>query len=262
MHIRPARFCAALLLIAIGLAVAPSLFAQHEVTASDIEEGARLFLSSCTGCHGPEGDGVFGVDLGRAQFRRSSTDDDLIRVIRNGVPGTAMPPNTFSEAQAAMIVAYMRSRVSTPASLVPGDASRGKAIFEGKGTCVACHRVNGNGARLGPDLSDIGQTRRAEELERSLLDPGAEIQPANRSFRVVDRNGATTTGRLLNLDSFAILLIDPQERLRSFARSNLREYGFVDSSPMPSYRDRLTAEERTDLIRYLVSLKGVKAIIP
>jgi len=42
-------------------------------------------------------------------------------------------------------------------TLPPGDATRGKAIFENnKGNCMSCHRVNGNGSRFGPDLSAIG----------------------------------------------------------------------------------------------------------
>lgn len=247
---------------AILLAVTPGVLAQHEVTADDVREGERLFASTCTGCHGAEGDGVFGVDLGRGQFRNSTSDEDLTRTIRNGLPGTGMPPSNFSDAQAALLVAYLRSRVSTPIALVPGDAVRGKAIFEGKGKCATCHRVDGSGSRVGPDLSDIGQLRKVDELNRSLLEPGAEILPANRMFRVVTRDGVTITGRLLNHDTFAVLLIDSQERLRSFAKASLKDYGFVDKSPMPSYREALTADERTDLIRYLASLKGVKADTP
>ena len=252
------RLRAVVLLTGIVLS-AMRLFAQHELTADDLKEGERLYVATCTGCHGAEGDNVFGVDLGHAQFRNSPTDEDLIRTIRNGLPGTGMPPSTFSEAQAGTIVAFLRSRVSTPIALVPGDANRGKALFEGKGACVSCHRVAGSGSRLGPDLSDIGQWRLVADLERSILDPGAEILPANRSFRVVTRDGKATTGRLLNHDSFTVLLIDSQEQLRSFVKANLREYGFVNSSPMPSYRDKLSADELRDVIRYLVSLRGVKA---
>jgi putative heme-binding domain-containing protein len=256
MRMWRARLPAFALVTGILLAATSRSFAQHEVTADDIQEGERLFAATCTGCHGAEGDGVFGVDLGRGQFRNSSTDEDLLRTIRNGLPGTGMPPSSFSEAQAANLVAYLRSRVSTPIALVPGDANRGKALFEGKGKCITCHRVNGNGSRLGPDLSDIGQLRKVPDLERALVDPGADILPANRSFRVVTRDGATTTGRLLNHDSFVVLLIDSQERLKSFVKANLRDYGFVDASPMPSYRDTLSAAERTDVIRYLATLKG------
>ena len=256
---RRARLHVFVLFAGMVLAAASRLIAQHEITADDIREGERLFASTCTGCHGAEGDAVFGVDLGRAQFRNSPTDEDLSRTIRSGLPGTAMPPNRFSDPQLASLIAYLRSRVSTPISLVPGNADRGKAIFDGKGKCATCHRVNGNGSRVGPDLSDIGQLRKVEELGRALVDPGAEIVPANRTFRVVTRDGATTTGRLLNHDTFAVLLIDSQERLRSFAKASLREYGFVDKSSMPSYRDTLSADERTDLVRYLAGLTGVKA---
>ena len=217
-----ARLTALLLLAGILLPAAPRIFAQHEPTADDVAEGERLFTSTCTGCHGAEGDAVFGVDLGRGQFRNSTTDDDLVRTIRNGLTGTAMPPSTFTDEQARNLVAYLRSRVSTPLSMVPGDAGRGKALFEGKGKCVTCHRVEGNGSRFGPDLSDIGQLRKVPELERSLVEPGAEIVPANRMLRVVTRDGAVTTGRLLNHDTFAVLLIDAQERLRSFAKASLQ----------------------------------------
>src|SRR5688572_32438781 len=44
-------------------------------------------------------------------------------------------------------------------SLPPGDAARGKTIFEAKGNCQGCHRINGVGSLFGPDLSAIGAPR-------------------------------------------------------------------------------------------------------
>ena len=110
--------------------------------------------------------------------------------------------------------------------------------------------------RIGPDLTEIGGQRRAVELEKSILEPGASVLPSHRSFRVVTRDGTAISGRLLNHDAFTVQLLDSNEQLRSFQKSNLREYVFVDSSPMPSYRGRLSAEELADLVSYLVSLKG------
>ena len=46
-----------------------------------------------------------------------------------------------------------------------GDPSRGKALYDGKGACATCHRVNGLGSRLGPDISDVAQIRRAVDLQ-------------------------------------------------------------------------------------------------
>jgi len=117
-------------------------------------------------------------------------------------------------------------------------------------------RVDGIGARLGPDLTSIGQLRRAVELETSVLDPGKEILATNRTYRVVLKDGSIVTGRLLNLDSFTVQMLDSKEQLRSFEKANLRDYGVVDTSPMPSYKDRLNAQELADVVSYLVSLKG------
>ena len=133
----------------------------------------------------------------------------------------------------------------------------GKAIFEGKGQCNSCHRIAGAGARMGPDLTEIGSVRKPDQLEESLLDPDAEVATQNRAYRVVTRAGETVTGRLLNIDTFSVQILDSKERLRSFARQDLKESAFVAKSPMPSYRDKLSAAELADLVNYLSSLKGV-----
>lgn len=240
--------------VVVVLAAGPA-YAQHE-TAFDVEDGSRAFRNSCQGCHGPDGDEIAGVDLGRGQFKRASSDADLVRIIRSGIPGTPMPPVNMSEEQAARIVAYLRSVAASKRSVsAVGDAGRGKVLFEGKGQCATCHRVAGVGGRLGPELSTIGQVRRAAELEQSVLDPNAEVLPTNRFYRVVTRDGATVTGRLLNHDTFTVQLLDATEQLRSFAKADLREQGFI-ASPMPAGKGTLSPQEVTDVVSYLVSLKG------
>ncbi len=249
-----------LLVLANALAIAagpgrPVLVAQHD-TAFDIEDGGRAFRGSCANCHGPDGDQIAGIDLGRGQFRSMLSDADLVRIIRSGIPNTPMPATNVSEQQASRIVAYLRSVASSKRSAsASGDAGRGRNVFEGKGTCTGCHRVNGNGSRLGPELTGIGQVRRAIELEQSLLDPNAEVLPSSRFYRVVSRDGLTTIGRLLNIDTFSVQLLDSKEQLRSFDKSSLREHGFA-ATPMPSYRDTLSQQEVADVVSYLVSLKG------
>jgi len=161
-----------------------------------------------------------------------------------------------------------------PAQLIaqsPGDVSRGKTIFEGKGECLSCHRVSGNGARTGPDLSDIGVPRAAagvgpgaggtaagnpKNLELAILDPDAEIAIANRSVRLVTKDATTLTGRLLNHDNFTVQFIDNHGKLRSFMKSDLREFSILAQSPMPSYKGKLNDQEVADVVAYLMSLKG------
>jgi small nuclear ribonucleoprotein (snRNP)-like protein len=75
---------------------------------------------------------------------------------------------------------------------------------------------------------------------------------------VVTRDGTTVTGKLLNLDTFTVLLMDTSEQLRSFQKSNLKEFGFIDKSPMPSYQTKLSFGELADVLAYLVTLKGIE----
>lgn len=245
--------------LAIFPITATSLSAQHSYTPGDARDGERLFLANCAVCHGPDGNMVPGADLSHGNFRHTSTDEGLTRIIKDGIPGTAMPPHNFSDFQAFTILAFLRSMTEAKqSSTATGDPAKGKAVFDGKGGCQSCHRVGASGSRTGPDLSDLGANRRAAEIEQSLVDPDAEILPQNRFVRVVAKDGTATTGRLLNQDAFTVQMIDSKERLLSFQRSNVKEFSFLDKSPMPSYRDKLTADEKADLIAYLVTLKGVQ----
>lgn len=231
------------------------LLAQHE-TASDLVDGERAFRSNCANCHGPDGDQITGIDLGRGRFRRPMTDDDLARIIRTGIPNTPMPATAMTQEQAQKIVAYLRSRAAAAKSGgVTGDIARGKATFEGKGGCMTCHRIAGRGSRVGPDLSSIGAIRGAAELEQSLVDPQADVQPNNRFYRVVLKDGATIEGRLLSHDTFSVQLIDTHEQLRSLNKNDIRQSGFI-KSPMPSYRGTLTPQEIADVVSYLASLRA------
>jgi putative heme-binding domain-containing protein len=238
---------------------AGALFAQHSYTPADVEDGGRLFRASCVSCHGADGTLVPGVDLGHGKFRRATTDDDLVKIIRGGIPGTPMPPGNYTEFQASTIVAYLRSLANTGnGSGIAGDAGRGKALFAGKGGCTSCHRVGTVGSRVGPDLTDIGTLRTPARLERSLLDPDAEVLEQNRYYRVVLKDGTTVTGRLLNRDTFSVQLLDSKEQIRSFTIANVRGHGFLDKSPMPSYKDKLTPQEIADVVSYLGTLKGIE----
>ena len=251
-----------LLMIAVGVAVAAAQ--EHSYTQADIENGARLYQSSCAGCHGPNGDMVPGIELQRGQFRRATNDSEIMRLIQSGIPGTTMPPSSFTDAQAGSIVAFLRTAAPASASgrggvtIARGDAAKGQAIFEGKGRCATCHRVNGSGPRLAPDLSEIGTIRPAGELRQKLVDPNATIRPGNRYVDAVTRSGSKISGRLLNQDTFTIQLLDSNERLVSLSRSDLRDVSFVKDSTMPSYRETLSPDELADVVAYLVTLKGLR----
>ncbi len=165
---------------------------------------------------------------------------------------------TLSLVLSAVIVATAAaSGQSKTESLPPGNGTAGATIVAGTGKCLTCHRVQKAGSRSGPDLTDIGAIRTTDQLRAALLDPDAEILPENRRYRVVTRDGATMVGTLLNHDTFQVLMRDTKDQLRSFQKADLREHGFVEGSPMPSYRMTLSPQELADVIAYLSTLKGV-----
>ena len=239
---------------ALGLFSSAPALAQHE-TAADLLDGERAYQASCANCHGPNGNLVAGIDLFRGQFRRPMTDEELVRIIRTGIPNTPMPATSMTAEQAAKIVAYLRSLAATKeGGAIAGDATRGKVLFDGKGQCTSCHSVGGVGARLAPDLANVGAQRRTPDLERALLDPQADVQPNHRFYQVVLQDGTTVSGRLLGHDTFTVRMLDTQETLRLFVKGDVRSHGFIDS-PMPSYKNTLTRQEIADVVSYLSSLR-------
>jgi putative heme-binding domain-containing protein len=241
---------------------------SHGVTPAELERGGQVYLASCASCHGANGDTLPNVDLASGTFRRATTDQQLISLVRTGIPGTAMQPSSISEADATLVVAYLRAwparRLASGASAPTpvGNAERGLAVFNGRGGCRECHVAGGSGGFLGPDLSSVGLTRRPAELDAAMVDPDAEIRNGNRSAIVTYRDGKTVTGRLLNHDTYSLQLIDTGGRLLSVMKDEVRRWEIPSKSVMPSYRETLTAAERADVLSYLLTQRTPVANAP
>lgn len=245
---------------AILLCLAASLAARQHAgsyTQADAEAGARLYGAQCSACHGADGTLVAGIDLRRGQFKLGSTDEDLVRTITRGVPGTAMPGNSFTAAELFSLVAYLRSMREFGARAVAlGDPGSGQRLFEANG-CQACHRIDGKGSRFAADLSDIGAVRSGEALLQALTDTSSPVAPGRRFVRAVTRDGRVITGRRLNEDTYTVQLLDDEERLVSLSKGALREYRVTKHVEKPTGKDRLSPGDRADLVAYLLGLTGV-----
>ncbi len=254
---------------ALTLALATPLAAQRRVASLDAQQGRTenpftstvdvaggqtSFRSRCASCHGFDGTGNRGPDLTRGVFRHGSSDRALFLNILNGIPGTSMPSVRLSDKEMWQIVAYVRS-LSRSAEPVDGDPAAGRQVFD-RSVCARCHWIDGEGGRLGPDLTSVGWRRSAGYLRASILDPGDDIDAGYRLVTVRQGGGRATRGILLNEDAFSIQLRDNREqRLRSFAKSDLADIERATASLMPSFEGRFSAEEVTNLVAYLASLR-------
>ena len=236
---------------------------------SDIAAGERLFESQCSRCHGVGGTGGVGPALNRPVLRRAPTDEQLVQVILAGVPGTAMAGFwNLSADEARQVGVYIRALGRRPPEAIPGDPSRGRALYDASGRCGSCHILDGQGAGWAPDLSDVGLRLSAAQLRQSLVDPGAAQPisplpsvhgpyPAFLAVVAITRAGQVIRGTRVTEDDFTLVLREADGRLRSLDKSALRRLQKnPGQSPMPSYASTFTADELDDLIAYLVSRRG------
>jgi putative heme-binding domain-containing protein len=96
------------------------------------------------------------------------------------------------------------------------------------------------------------------QIEQALLDPAAEIHTDFRVINATMTDGTTVTGRLLNQNSYSIQLLDSTDRLRSLDKAQVRSYSILTTSPMPSYRQSLSAQEVADVVAFLGTMKGTR----
>jgi putative heme-binding domain-containing protein len=238
-------------------------------TEEDLARGRTLFRAQCTGCHGMDGTGGSGPRLARRRLRRAPDDEALVRVLWDGIPGTAMPAVwQNNDRDLVRLAAFVRSLGRVEPEALPGDPARGRALFEGKGACAACHIVRGAGTGLGPDLSAIGAERGGAHLRQALLEPGASRPEEMVSFQpwslsaylvvtAVTRDGRTIDGYRVNEDAFTVQLREADGRLVSLRKGELASLEkHADRSPMPAYGGVLTPAEIEDLVAYLASLGG------
>ena len=237
------------------------------MTPEDLENGGRLFRVHCARCHGMLGDGGEGPSLKRAELVHAPDDERLFVVINEGIPGTGMP-STFApnDTELWQMAAYVRALGRLPAEEPPGDAVKGKEIFETKGACATCHITAGVGRGVGPELTIVGLRRNLEYLRRSLTHPDADY-PMTQD-RMTGRINAFLTvnivspdgefeGMRVNEDEFSVQMRDLNGDIHSFEKRDLlsyeRAYGH---SLMPGYRAALTPTEIDDVVSYLMIQKG------
>ena len=229
-------------------------------TQVDIRMGERHFQRQCGRCHGRDGRGndeTGAPDLTTGRFQRASTPTGLFTVIREGLPGTAMIGIPGATDQTVwQIMSYLDSFNLDPGDVeLLGTASEGQQLFSGKGNCSSCHMVNGEGGRLGPDLSRVGERRDPDELRTDLVDPNGDVAPRWWTIRVTQQDGSVIEGLRMNEDTFSLRIIDQDENLWSLSKGQIHSYERIEDSTMPGYGQTLTGSEVDDLVAYLFSLR-------
>jgi mono/diheme cytochrome c family protein len=235
-----------LLTMALGLSFASALPVAAQKPA-DAAPGGALYQKYCAQCHGDKGDGL-GIaaprvmpkprdfTAGKFKIRRTPsgalpTDEDLTHIIKVGMPYTSMPGwSQLSDAQIAELVAAVKSfspdfadpekkpapiTIPKAPAFSADSAKKGKEVYARIG-CAACHGELGRGdGPSAPGLTD---------------DWGHSIRPADLTKRWTYRGGPSR-----------------EDIYRTFTTG-------MNGTPMPSFAESLTDEERWQLVDYIVAL--------
>ncbi len=236
------------ILLPLFAVAAMPVAAQSDMgTQEQIDRGKVVYDKYCSQCHGYEGDGngyatgrVLPVPrdftAGKYKFRTTPsgklpTDEDLVRIIKVGLPYTSMPGwPQISDADIQNIVYYLKTMspmwqnpdaygdpidIPEPPAMSEESIDRGAQVYIDQG-CGACHGLAGRGDGLSA---------------KTLKDEwGNALRPVDMTKRWTFRGGATR-----------------KDIYRTFSTG-------VNGTPMPSYADSLAEEDRWDLVNYIYSL--------
>jgi putative heme-binding domain-containing protein len=136
-----------------------------------------------------------------------------------------------------------------PALKMSGDAARGKTVFAS--VCISCHKLDGVGLELGPDLRSVVQ-HDAEKLLNSILDPSAIIEPGFMAYHCTLKNGEQLYGAIATETSASLTLKMAGNLTKSVLRSEIASLKSTGTSLMPEGLEAvMTPQSLADLIAYL-----------
>lgn len=215
--------------------------------------GGALFRARCSDCHGDDARGGRGPDLTRL-WQNTGGDLRALQIIRSGVPGSIMPPSTAPDDELRAIVAYLRDISTARAEASRGDGEKGERVFDT--SCARCHRINGRGGSLGPDLSKVATAQSNEVLTRAIRTASASFTSGFEPVTLVGTDNRRTRGARKGEDAFSIQIMDTNGRLQGYLKSDLREVVREPTSLMPDF----TAAEISDaalgdLLAYLARFR-------
>jgi quinoprotein glucose dehydrogenase len=140
--------------------------------------------------------------------------------------------------------------------LTKGDPRRGKSIYlSAKGlNCVNCHKLEGVGGQVGPDLTRLWETATIEKIMESIIEPSKEIKEGFQSFKLTTKNGQTFNGLKVVDKPAEVVLRDAEGKDVRVARNDIDELVALKTSLMPDNAvAQLSFDQFIDLVAFLKS---------
>ncbi len=142
-------------------------------------------------------------------------------------------------------------------AMAPGRSfANGKLLFRAA-SCVACHKVNGEGKEFGPDLAKLDAKVSPVEILKSVLEPSDKIEEKFAATTIATDSGKVITGLVVEETNDVVKVVENplvSAEATVLKKSEIAERKKSAVSPMPKgLLDRLTREEVLDLIAYVAA---------
>jgi putative heme-binding domain-containing protein len=134
-------------------------------------------------------------------------------------------------------------------ALAGGDASKGKAVFEKN--CASCHKLNGLGNEIGPNLAAM-ISRGAESVLFNILAPNGEVDPRYLEYSIITADGQVLAGVIAGETSTAVTLRSADNKLYTVLRVDVDQMSNTGKSLMPEGFEKLIDKNAmADLLTYV-----------
>jgi quinoprotein glucose dehydrogenase len=149
-------------------------------------------------------------------------------------------------------------------ALAGGDAEAGRAVFFQKAevSCVRCHKVEGQGGDVGPDLTGVGARQKRDYLLESIVDPNKQIAKGFETVVLSLVNGRVVTGIVKEENAKEIRLMTAEGQLVTVPQDQVDERQTGKSAMPADIIKSLTKAEVRDLVEFLASLKEGGPAVP
>ena len=142
---------------------------------------------------------------------------------------------------------------------IKGDPVAGKVVFDKKGTCLKCHKIDEAGKEIGPSLSEIGSKLSKEAMFVSILDPSAGVSHNYETYAISLNSGNVLSGILVSRSDDEVVVRNVEGIDRVIAVSEIDEIIKTGVSLMPADLQKvMTVQELVNVVAYLIQLKTNK----
>lgn len=134
-----------------------------------------------------------------------------------------------------------------------GDVMKGKAVF--KEHCAACHKLEGVGENVGPDLASI-KNRGTESVLANIIDPNREVLPQYYSYLLITSDDTIISGMISAETANTVTIRKTDGMSETVQRVNIATLKSSGLSAMPEgLEEKISLQQMADLLAYLASIK-------